>query len=165
VNVPNLADPVFIAKVVDFVVFVIAVVYVYERFVKPSLVSLQEAQNKLVEDAVSERAASEAAVRSAATALERAEADARRMVDVGGSQAQRVIADERAAAEELARRLLAHAAGELERERYRVRRELLEETVERASAQAREEIRRAVGPQEQRVLMEGLIAGLERVRA
>ena len=55
------------------------------------------------------------------------------MVEIGKAQAQRL--DRRGAArpQDLAQRILAHAAGELERERYRVRRELLEETVERAT--------------------------------
>jgi F-type H+-transporting ATPase subunit b len=154
-------DPVFIAKLVDFVIFVGAIVYVYQRFVKGALVAHQEAQNKAVADAVAYRAQCEQAVAAARRAIEQAKHDSTRMVEVGKAQAQRLVVDELAAAQEHAQRILAHAAGELDRERYRVRLELLEETVERATDAAREIVRRDLTPAKQNELVQSLLVSLE----
>lgn len=156
-----LRDPVFIAKLVDFIIFVGAVIFVYRAWGNPWLVSRQEAQNKAVEDAEAELAQARAAVEAAQRAIEQARLDAARMVQVGKAQAERLLVEECAAAQEHAQRILAHAKGELERERYRVRRELLEETVERATSSARTIVQRELTPEKQRALVEGLLGGLE----
>jgi len=160
-----LRDPVFIAKIVDFVVFVVALVWGWNKFVARALEAQQEAQNKAVADAAQY-------VRDAADALERAKAaaeqakiDARRMVDVGATQAARLVDAERAGAEEHAARVIAHASGELDRERYRVRRELLEETVERAHAKAKEIVKQRLDPPAQHALVSKLVDELERSHA
>lgn len=162
---PSINDPVFIAKVVDFIVFVGAIVWLYNRYGKLALVAHQEAQNKAVADAVARRDAAEQSVGTARTAIEKARADAVRMVEVGQAQAARLLVEERAAAHEHAQRILAHAAGELERERYRVRRELLEQTVERAHHEAQALARRELDPDKQARLVEQLMGTLERSRA
>jgi F-type H+-transporting ATPase subunit b len=160
-----LADPVFIAKLVDFVVFVGAIVYVYQRFLKGALVARQESQNKAVADVEAELSRARASVDEARRDIEKARSDAARMVEVGNAQAARLIVEERTAAEQHAQRMLAHANGELERERYRVRRELLEETVERATGQAREIAQRELTPGKQNELVHGVLSGLEAQRA
>src|SRR5579862_5963157 len=128
-SVSDLNDPVFIAKVIDFVIFVIAITIVFNRFLKPQLVAQQDAQNKAVEDAATYRDQCAASVEAAKAALAQAESDSARMQRTAQAQAERLLADDIEAAEEHAKRVVAHAEGELERERYRVRRELLEETV------------------------------------
>lgn len=165
VFISPLSDSVFLAKVVNFIIFVGAIVWVYNKFGKPMLVAHQEAENKAVEDAVAHRAEREVAVAAAQRAIEQAKVDAVRMVEVGRAQAARLVEDERAAAREHAQRILAYANGELERERYRVRRELLEETVERAHARAQEMAKREIDPAKQHTLVERLISNLERARA
>ncbi len=162
---PNMTDPVFIAKIIDFVIFVSAIVWVFNKYGKAALIAHQEAQNKLVADAQAHRERAEARVTATRNAIERAKLDGVRMVDVGRAQAAKLIEDERAQAREHAQRILAHAAGELERERYRVRRELLEETVEQAHAQAQDLAKREIGPTQQQTLVERLLAHLERARA
>jgi F-type H+-transporting ATPase subunit b len=164
-NLPNLTDPVFIAKVVDFIVFVTAIVWVFNKYGKAALVAHQEAQNKLVADAQAHREQSEAAIKAAQQAIEQAHVDAIRMVAVGKAQAAKFIEDERNEALEHAKRIVAHASGELERERYRVRREILEETVEQAHMQAQELAKREIDPAKQQTLVERLIQDLERTRA
>ncbi|MBC5805265.1 MAG: hypothetical protein DLM53_02360 [Candidatus Eremiobacter antarcticus] len=159
---PEYTTPVFIAKVVDFVLFVGGIYFVYTKYGKQALVAHQEAQNRAVEEAVANREHSQASLAAAAASIEQAKADAVRMVEVGRSQAARLIEDERKAAVEHAQRIAAHAAGELRRERYRVRRELLEETVEQAHAQAQVLAKRELSPARQEELVEGVIAGLER---
>jgi F-type H+-transporting ATPase subunit b len=160
-----LADPVFIAKVIDFVIFVAALVWLWNKYGKAMLVAQQEAQNKAVEDAGKYRAEAEQALRDSREALERATVDAAHMIESGTAQAARLIEQERTAAQEHAKRILAHASGELDRERYRVRRELLEDTVERAHMQAREIVKRELDVARQHSLLERAIADLERAHA
>jgi F-type H+-transporting ATPase subunit b len=162
VNLAAFADPVFIAKVVDFVIFVVVLVFVWNRFGAPMLVAQQEAQNKSVEDAAAYREQSDKALTDAQQALEKAKVDAVRMVDIGTTQAATLIAEERAAAEDHGKRILAHAAGELDRERYRVRRELLEETVDKAHAEAKVLVKRELSPEKQHELIGQLIDVMER---
>ena len=164
-TLPNLADPIFIAKIIDFVIFATGLWFLYNTVGKKQLIAAQEAQNKAFDDAVAECEAQGQAVEAAQREVEQAKIDSVRMVEVGKAQAARLVDDERLAAEEHAKRILDHANGELERERYRVRRELLEETVERAHDEAQEMIKRELGPDRQRGLVEKLIAGLERSRA
>lgn len=164
-DVAQFTTPVFIAKVVDFVVFVAALWWLWNRFGVATLTSFQEAQNKAMEDAAAFRESCARALEAASEALTRAKVDAARMVEIGQAQAQRVAALERAAAEEHAGRILAHAAGELDRERYRVRRELFEDTVERAHSEAQNLIERELTPQKQHSLIERLVVDLERTRA
>jgi F0F1-type ATP synthase membrane subunit b/b' len=164
-ELPNLTDPVFIAKVIDFVIFVAAIAWLFNWKLKAALVTHQEAQNRIVEDAQAYREKCEASVTDANAAVERALADAARMIEVGKAQAARLVDEERAAARERAARILAHAGGELERERYRVRRELLEETVELAHTRARELAKREIDGAKQRALVERLLFDLERSRA
>jgi F-type H+-transporting ATPase subunit b len=162
VNVASLADPVFIAKVIDFVIFVVVLVVLWNRIGAPMLVAQQEAQNKSVEDANAYREESEKALAAAHKTLEKAKSDAVRMVDIGTAQATRLVADERAAAEEHGKRIVAHASGELDRERYRVRRELLEETVDKAHAEAKDLVKRELSPEKQHELIGQLVGVMER---
>jgi F-type H+-transporting ATPase subunit b len=158
-------DIVFVTKLIDFIIFVTAIVLVFNKLALPELVIQQHNQNKVVEDAREHREKCEAAIAAAKQAIEQAKVDAVRMVQVGNAQASKFIDDERAEAREHAQRILAHAAGELERERYRVRRELLEETVELAHAQAQDLAKREIGPAQQHTLVERLLLHLERARA
>lgn len=164
-SMPDLTDPVFIAKLIDFAIFAIALVVLWTKAVAPALAAAQERENKAIEDAAAYREASAADVVAATTELEQAKSNADRMVRVGTSQAERLIVDERASAQERAGRVLAHASGEMERERYRVRRELLEDTVERAFAQAKASIAKSLDPAAQGRLVERAVTELERSRA
>jgi F-type H+-transporting ATPase subunit b len=154
-------DSLFISKVIDFIFFVGLIVYLYNRFGKAWLAAQQDAQNKAVADAVAHRAQCEHAVAEAMQAIVQAKLDATRMVEVGKAQAERLIVKDRAEAQEHAQRILAHAAGELDRERYRVRRELLEETVERATHAARGIVQRDLTPVKQNELVQSVLASLE----
>ncbi|HET9341642.1 MAG TPA: hypothetical protein VFO25_01840 [Candidatus Eremiobacteraceae bacterium] len=160
-----LRDPVFIAKIVDFVIFVIALVVVWNKAVAGQLESQQEKQNQEVESAQHALVESEAAIENARAALDMAESDSKRMVEFGAAQAQRLVADTKVEAEAHATRVLAHANGELDRERYRVRRELLEDTVERAHEHARKIVADELDPSRQRALVEQLLSDLEKSRA
>lgn len=158
-------DVVFLTKLFDFIVFITVIVLVYNKYGKPALVSYQESQNKIVADAIADRDRGEAAVATARANIDQATIDARRMVGVGDAQAARLVEAEIAAAREHAERILAHASGELERERYRVRRQLFEETVETAHAKAHELAKSEINATKQESLVERLIHRLEHGRA
>src|SRR4029077_713413 len=111
------------------------------------------------------RLAAERRAIAAQAVLDGAQADANRMVDFGTKQAMRLIADERTAAEQHAVRITTHATGELDRERYRVRRELLEETVELAHDEARRIVVAELDAARQEALVERLLTDLERSHA
>jgi len=164
-NLPDLTDPVFIAKVIDFIIFVGVIVWLWNKAGVKALVAHQEAQNKIVADAQTHRAQCEAAIGTAQAAVEQAKTDSVRMVAVSKTQAAKLVEDEKAGAHEHAKRILAHAGGELERERYRVRRELLEETVEAAHSHAQALAKREIDESLQQRLVDRLIADLERTRA
>jgi len=159
-QVAEYANPIFIAKLIDFVVFVSAIVFVYQRFLKRALVAYQDAQNKAVEDAVQQLDESRRSVDAASAAIEEAKHAAARMIEVGRAQAERLVADERTTAHERAQRVLAHANGEEARERYRVRRELLEDTVERATAAARDVVKQELTPKKQDELVRETVSAI-----
>ncbi len=161
-NLADFATPVFIAKIIDFVIFVVVLVWLWNRYGLPVLEAQQEAQNKIVADATAYREQSEQSLEAAKRALEKAKLDSVRMVEIGTAQAARLSAEERAAAEDHGKRIVAHASGELERERYRVRRELLAETVGKAHAEATKLVTRELSPASQQGLIGQLISSLER---
>ncbi|HXW51533.1 MAG TPA: hypothetical protein VEJ41_06035 [Candidatus Acidoferrales bacterium] len=158
-------DIVFITKLIDFIIFLVAIVWLFDRYGKPALVSYQQMQNRIVADAIAYRDSSDVAVAAARAGVDQAAIDARRMVEVGDAQAARLVEAEIAAAREHADRIVAHATGELERERYRVRRQLFEETVESAHAKAQELARSEIDRPKQESLVERVIHRLERGRA
>ncbi|HYK54455.1 MAG TPA: hypothetical protein VEV38_13105 [Candidatus Eremiobacteraceae bacterium] len=160
-----LTDPVFIAKIIDFVIFVIALGILWRTSIAGTLESQQEKQNKEIEDAQLALVEAEAAIENAKAALDMAGSDSKRMVEFGTAQAGRLVTDSKAEAEEHAARIMAHANGELDRERYRVRRELLEDTVERAHEQARKVVADELDANRQRALVEQLLTDLERSHA
>lgn len=160
-QVAAIADPIFIAKVIDFALLIVVIVFIYQRVGKAVLVAQQEAQNKAVADALAQREAAGRAVEEAKKSVEQAKVDAARMIEVGHAQGQHLIAGANTEANEHAARIIAHAKGELDRERYRVRIELLEDTVERATARARELVVADLTPERQQQLIEGLVEKLE----
>ena len=163
--ITNFNDAVFIAKLIDFIVFATLIVWLFNKYGKAALIAHQEAQNKLIADAQAHRAQGEAAAAAAEASIEEAKSDSVRMVSVGQAQAAKLVDDARAEAQEHARRILAHAGGELERERYRVRRLLLEETVEQAHERAQTLAKREIDATKQQILVDRLVADLERARA
>jgi len=160
-----LRDPVFIAKIIDFLIFVIGLSFLWTKVVAGQLESQQEKQNKEVEDAQRALVEAQAGIENARVALDVAASDSKRMVEFGAAQAERLVVDSKAEAEEHAARVMAHANGELDRERYRVRRELLEDTVERAHEQARTIVADELDASRQRALVERLLTDLEQSHA
>jgi F-type H+-transporting ATPase subunit b len=154
-------DPVFIAKAVSFVLVVGFGAWLFDRLGKPWLAANQEALNHAIAEAEAKRKAAEADLRAAQASVVTVGEDSVRMVDAAQAQAAYIAADERAKAAERAKRMLDHAAGELERERNRVRDELLESTVERSFTRAKEIVVREVDASAQRRLVDRFVTDLE----
>jgi F0F1-type ATP synthase membrane subunit b/b' len=165
VDLSQFTTPVFIAQAIDFVIFVAAIVWLWIRYGKAALVKSQDAQNKAMDDAVARKSDAEAALARAREAFEHAQRVAVTMVQTAQAQAKESAERDREAAVERASRVAVHASGELERERYRVRRELLEDTVEQAYTKARALIVHELDHAGQHALIDRLIVDLERVRA
>lgn len=157
----NLTDAVFIAKVIDFVFFAATIAYVYLRWGQPMLVAHQETQNKQVEDAQAQRAAAADLVVARQQELEQTKRDGSRMVEVALQQAQHLVRSQKTAAQEHAQRVIVNAGGELDRERYRARHELLLDTVERAYRRATELARQEIDAAAQARLVERLMSEIE----
>jgi F-type H+-transporting ATPase subunit b len=161
----NLNDAVFLAKVVDFVVLIGAVTFLYQKWGRPWLESEQEKQNKQVEDAETQRQTAAELVVQRQQELEQAKADASRMLQVVLAQAERTVSSQESAAKEHAQRTIAHARGELDRERYRARQELLLDTVDRSYRRSKEIARTEIDPAKQALLVEAAVDALEARRS
>ena len=150
-----------IAKSVNFLLVLFLTVWGWRKYGTPLLAAHQQAQNSALEQAVSARAAGAESLAAAKAAFEGAQADAPGIVAGAREQAAALVAAERLKAQERAARMLAHAKGELERERYRVRQELLGQTVERAYGKAVDLLRREIGKEDQQRLLEEFVHRLE----
>ena len=157
----NLTDAVFLAKIVDFVVLVGAITLLYQKRGRPWLESEQEKQNRQVEDALAHRQSSAKLVVQRQQELEQAKVDAKRMVEVALAQSGRLVSSQESAAKEHAERILAHARGELDRERYRARQGLLLDTVDRAYRRSKDIAAAEIDAAKQTKLVEGLMTELE----
>ena len=157
-------DPVFIAKTISFAIVVLLGVWAFQRAGKPWLAANQEALNKSIADAEAERRAAESAVAAAQASIVDAQRNAERMVTVAEAQAATLAIDERSKAQIRAKRMLDHADGELDRERNRVRAQLLFETVESAFDRAKLIAAREVDAAQQRRLVDRFVADLEASR-
>ncbi|MBC5825695.1 MAG: hypothetical protein GIW99_12020 [Candidatus Eremiobacteraeota bacterium] len=153
--------PAYIAKTVDFILFVGFIVWLYRSYIQPALVAHQNAQNRAVEEAQSKRVQAAAGVIAAEEALVKAKIDAERIFSVAQEQAENMVVDERTKARERAQRVVAYAAGETQRERYRARHTLLLDTVDRAHQLAREAVRTSMDDDAQRRLVAAFVDDLE----
>ncbi len=158
-------DPIFIAKVIDFALLVGVIAFLYQRVGRVGSPRSKRRRTRPLKTLSRSASRLRRPSQTATQAIVQAKIDAARMLETGKAQAARLIVEERNAALDHAQRILAHANGELERERYRVRIELLEDTVERATSHARDIIKRDVTPAKQHELVEGLLGGLEARRA
>ncbi|MDQ2817670.1 MAG: hypothetical protein M3T49_05590 [Candidatus Eremiobacteraeota bacterium] len=157
----QLLTPGYIAKVIDFILFVAFVVWLYRSYIQAALVAHQDAQNRAVAEAEEKRNRAEAAVVAARAALSKAQGDAQVMFAQAQERAENLVLEERAKARERAARVVGYARGELGREMRRVRRELLIDTVDLAHERARETVRASIDDEVQRRLISAFIGDLE----
>jgi F-type H+-transporting ATPase subunit b len=125
------------SQIVGAIVFLIAVVAIWNKWIAPGVKAYQAAKNAELAEAESRRERMRAAVAEARGEVERADADARtiqlRIVSTVEAERARILADARAEAE----RIVRNADGELERARLAARDRLRIEFIEKALARAR----------------------------
>jgi F0F1-type ATP synthase membrane subunit b/b' len=126
-----------VSQIVGAVVFVIAMVLIWNRFIAPGVKSYQESKNAELAEAEARRERIRADVAVARAEVEHADADARTIrerIDMSTAH-ERAKTLQEAQAE--ADRVIRTAAGELERARLAARDRLRIEFIEKALAKAR----------------------------
>ena len=125
------------AKVIDFVLFAAALVWLWQKFAKPQLEAASDAENARIagiEDGLAKAKADLAAARVAReTANAERETILRNADEAGARDLEAAVAD----AKGQAARIRAHAEGEVERQRYAAGVRLRIEMIEDALAKAR----------------------------
>ena len=145
------------------IVFVIAVVVIWNKYIAPAVKAYQAAKNAELADAEARREHIRADVAAARAEVERADEDCREIL----SRVDLVVHRERDKAIEEARadaeRIVRNAEGELERARLAARDRLRIELIEKALAKARAEAPARVGDAANtrlvRVTVEDLVRG------
>jgi F-type H+-transporting ATPase subunit b len=134
------------SQIVGAIIFLIAVVAIWNKWIAPSVKAYQAAKNAEIAEAESRRERMRAAVAEARAEVERADADARtiqlRIVSTVEAERARILADAKAEAD----RIVRNSEGELERERLAAGDRLRIEFIERALAKARTEAVSRIDP-------------------
>jgi F0F1-type ATP synthase membrane subunit b/b' len=129
------------SQIVGAIVFLIAVVAIWNKWIAPSVKAYQAAKNAEIAEAESRRERMRAAVAEARGEVERADADARtiqqRIASTVEAEHARILADAKAEVD----RIVRNAEGELDRARLAARDRLRIEFIEKALAKARVEAR------------------------
>lgn len=152
------------AKVIDFLLFAAALVWLWQKFAKPQLEAASDAENariagieealaKAKGDLVTAHAAREAADGERETILRNAD-------EAGARDLAAAVAEARAQAE----RIRAHAGGEVERQRYAAGVRLRIEMIEEALAHARRDATARSDEALQASLIDQLLEDLTRDR-
>ncbi|HEY0396486.1 MAG TPA: hypothetical protein VGD01_18560 [Candidatus Elarobacter sp.] len=127
------------SQIVGAILFVIATVVIWNKFIAPAVKGYQAAKNAELADAEARREHIRADVAAARAEVERADADCKEITARSASAAEhdrvKALADAKADAE----RIVRNAEGELERARLAARDRLRIEFIEKALAKARGE--------------------------
>jgi F0F1-type ATP synthase membrane subunit b/b' len=125
------------SQIAGAVVFLIAVVAIWNKWLAPGVKAYQAAKNAEIAEAESRRERMRAAVAEARGEVEKADADARtiqlRIVTAIEAEHARILADAKAEVD----RIVRNAEGELDRARLAARDRLRIEFIEKALAKAR----------------------------
>ncbi|MDE2572758.1 MAG: hypothetical protein KGM44_09590 [bacterium] len=127
----------FSAKVIDFVVFVALLVWLWMKYARPQLEAASEAENArimAIEEALAKAKADAEAAREARRA---ADAERDQILRNAEESGVRDVAQQISDAEAQAGRIRAYAEGEVERQRYAASVQLRIEMIEEALAKAR----------------------------
>jgi F0F1-type ATP synthase membrane subunit b/b' len=128
-----------VSQIVGAVVFLIAIILIWNRFIAPGVKAYQESKNAELAEAEGRREHMRADVAVARAEVERADADARtireRIEMASTHERAKTLAEAQAEAD----RVIRNAAGELERARLAARDRLRIEFIEKALAKARDQ--------------------------
>ena len=150
------------SQIVGAIIFVIAIVLIWNKYIAPGVKAYQAAKNAELADAEARREHIRADVAAARAEVERADADCREITSrvdvVNDREREKSLADAHAEAE----RIVRNAEGELERARIAARDRLRIEFIEKALAKARDEAAGRVGEDANRTLIAGTVDDLVR---
>jgi F0F1-type ATP synthase membrane subunit b/b' len=153
------------SQIVGAVVFLIALVLIWNRFIAPGVKSYQESKNAELAEAEARRERMRADVAVARAEVEHADADARTIRERIESAAAHERAKTLEEAQAEADRVIRNAAGELERARLAARVRLRIEFIEKALAKARDRAPARVSDAVNAALVQATIDDLTRGKA
>ena len=149
------------SQVVSALLFMVALVIIWVKFLQPAVLAAQAAQNARILEAERHRDEAKAALEGLHADIDAAQRDAEAMKVRVGSQ----IASEREAAlreaREAGERALKDAQGELNRSRTAAAAQLRDELIEKALARAKENAERRVDDAAERKLVGSFVRSLE----
>ncbi|HEY0613440.1 MAG TPA: hypothetical protein VGC96_02320 [Candidatus Elarobacter sp.] len=128
-----------VSQIAGAVVFLIAIVLIWNKYIAPGVKAYQAAKNAELNDAEARREHIRADVAAARAEVERADADAKEIAARSAAAAEHDLAKALAEAKADAERIVRNAEGELERARLAARDRLRIEFIEKALAKARAE--------------------------
>ena len=151
-----------LSQVISAILFLVALGYIWIRFIAPAVLAAQEANNKVIAEAVRHRDEAKAALDLLNTEIEGAKRDAdairSRSAIQGDHEKAAVIAEAREAGE----RSLVSADGELERARFVARERLRSEMLQKALRMARSKATDRIDAAMNAKLVDNFVTTLER---
>jgi F0F1-type ATP synthase membrane subunit b/b' len=154
-----------VSQIVGAVVFVIAMVLIWNRFIAHAVKSYQQSKNAELAEAEGRRERMRADVAAARAEIEHADADARTIRERIDAATARERAKTLEEAQAEADRVIRNAAGELERARLAARDRLRIEFIEKALAKARAEAPARLSDATNTALVNATVDDLTRGRA
>jgi len=153
------------SEVSSSVVFVIALVLVWNKYIQPAVLRAQEAQNARIAEAERHRDEARASLEGLQQEIEGARRDAAAIKERVSAQTEVEREALLREAREAGERALRDAQGELARARAAAREQLRDELIEKSLAQARETAEHRMDAAADRKLVGSFVRSLERNRA
>ncbi len=153
-----------VSQIVGAVIFFIAVVVIWNKFIAPGVKSYQQSKNAELAEAEARRERMRADVEAARGEIARADDDCREIrarIDLMIQRDKRKTVEE---ARHEAERLVRNAEGELDRARIAARDRLRIEFIEKALAKARDDAPARITPATDRALVDRTVEDLARGR-
>lgn len=149
------------SQVVSSLLFLLALVIMWLKFLQPAVLAAQAAQNARILEAERHRDEAKAALEGLHADIDAAQRDAAAMKNRVGTQIASERADAIAEAREAGERALKEAQGELARSRVAAAAQLRDELIEKALAQAKENAQRRIDDAAERKLTGSFVRSLE----
>lgn len=152
----------FYSQIVAAVLFAASIVWVWAKFIAPSVLAAQEKNNAQIAEAERHRDEAKAALDALQSEISAAERDAQTIKARAASLAAGEIAKAVAESRDIGVRAVRNAQGELARSRAAARERMREQMLEAALELARSEAGRRISPPVNARLVESFVESLER---
>jgi F0F1-type ATP synthase membrane subunit b/b' len=153
-----------VSQIVGAVVFIVAIIWIWNKFIAPGVRAYQQAKNAELAEAEARRDQMRADVEAARAEIATADDDCREIrarIDLAIERDKRKTVED---AKHEAERIVRNAEGELERARLAARDRLRIEFIEKALAKARVDAAARVTPAADHALVEATVNDLSRGR-